>query len=116
MSVDAPVRPAPAWRAARDDGPRATHLLRCPDPQPLTAREAADELAALPPAVGWTKKKVEHLVKEVRDRLSGQGVGGLVPEPGRTGFDSACRRNLIDALLGTGTLGAADLPLLDGEG
>jgi hypothetical protein len=92
------------------------HLLRCPDPQPLTAREAADELAALQPAVGWTQKKVEHLVKKVRDRLSGQGVGGLVPEPGRTGFDSAYRRNLIDALLGTGTLGAADLSLLDGGG
>jgi hypothetical protein len=92
------------------------HLLRCPDPQPLTAREAADELVALQPAVGWTQKKVEHLVKKVRDRLSGQGVGGLVPEPGRTGFDSAYRRNLIDALLGTGTLGADDLSLLDAGG
>ena len=88
------------------------HLLRQPDPQPLTAREAAAELVALQPAGGWTQKKVEHLVKRVRDRLTGQGVAGLVPEPGRTGFDSAYRRNLIDALLGTGTLGAADLRLL----
>ena len=88
------------------------HLLRQPDPQPLTAREAAAELVALQPAAGWTQKKVEHLVKRVRDRLTGQGVGGLVPEPGRTGFDSAYRRNLIDVLLGTGTLGAGDLRLL----
>jgi hypothetical protein len=80
-----------------------------PDPQPLTSREAAVELAALAPAAGWTQKKVEHLAKKVRDRLTGQGVEGLVPEPGRTGFDSAYRRNLIDVLLVSGTLGAADL-------
>jgi FHA domain len=83
-----------------------------PDPQPLTSREAAVELAALAPAAGWTQKKVEHLVKKVRDRLTGQGVDGLVPEPGRTGFDSAYRRNLIEVLLVSGTLGAADLRLL----
>ena len=65
------------------------------------------------PVAGWTQKKVEHLFKKVRDRLSGQGVEGLVPEPGRTGFDSAYRRNLIEVLLVTGTLGAADLDLLD---
>jgi hypothetical protein len=35
-----------------------------------------------------------------------------VPEPGCTGFDSAYRRNLIDVLVGSGTLGAADLHLL----
>ena len=34
-------------------------------------------------------------------------------EPANTGFDSAYRRNLIDALLGTGTLSAAALDLLD---
>jgi hypothetical protein len=88
------------------------HLLHQPDPQPLTAREAAVELVALAPGAGWTQKKVEHLVKKVRDRLTRQGVPGLVPEPGQTGFDSAYRRNLIDALLGSGTLGAADVRLL----
>lgn len=91
------------------------HLLRDPDPQPLTAREAAVELADLAPAAGWTQKKVEHLVKRVRDRLTAQGVEGLVPEPGRTGFDSAYRRNLIEVLLASGTLGAADLRLLDAD-
>ena len=89
------------------------HLLRCPDPQPLTAREAAAELAALAPEAGWTPKKVEHLVKKVRERLTGQGVDGLVPEPGNTGFDSAYRRHLIDVLVDTGTLGAADLRLIE---
>ena len=87
------------------------HLLRCPDPQPLTAREAATELAALEPDSGWTQKKVEHLVKRVRERLAGQGVG-LVPEPGQTAFDSAYRRNLVDVLVGSGTLGADDLRLV----
>ena len=93
--------------AARRDGPSG------PEPQPLTAREAAEELAVLAPAAGWTQKKVEHLVKKVRERLTAQGVPGLVPEPGRPGFDSSFRRNLIEALLGTGTLTPEDLRLLD---
>lgn len=88
------------------------HLLRCPDPQPLTAREAATELAVLQPEIGWTQKKVEHLVKKVRERLAGEGVEGLVPEPGHTGFDSAYRRNLIDVLVGSGTVAAVDLRLI----
>ena len=36
----------------------------------------------------------------------------LVPEPGSTGYDSAYRRNLIDELIRSGTLGAPDLRLL----
>ena len=88
------------------------HLRRNQDPQPLTARSAADRLAVLQPEAGWTHRKVEHLVRHVRERLSGQGVEGLVPEPGCTGFDNAYRRNLIDVLVGSGTLGATDLDLL----
>ena len=83
-----------------------------PPPPPLRAGAPATELVALQATVGWTQKKVEHLVKRVRDRLTGQGVEGLVPEPGRTGFDSAYRRNLIEILLVSGTIGAADLRLL----
>ncbi len=60
----------------------------------------------------WTPRKVEHLVKRVRERLAAQGVDGLVPEPGSTGYDSAYWRNLIDALVDSGTLGAPDLRLL----
>ena len=48
----------------------------------------------------------------MRERLAAQGVDGLVPEPGSTGYDSAYRRNLIDELVRSGTLGAPDLRLL----
>ena len=48
----------------------------------------------------------------MRERLAAQGVDGLVPEPGSTGYDSAYRRNLIDELVHSGTLGAPDLRLL----
>jgi hypothetical protein len=88
------------------------HLRRIQDPQPLTARAAADRLATVQPEAGWTHRKVEHLVRHVRERLAGQGIEGLVPEPGCTGFDNAYRRNLIDVLVGSGTLGAGDLHLL----
>ena len=53
-----------------------------------------------------------RLVKRVRERLAAQGVDGLVPEPGSTGYDSAHRRNLIDELVDSGTLGPPDLRLL----
>jgi len=48
----------------------------------------------------------------VRERLAAQGVDGLVPEPGSTGYDSAYRRNLVDELVRSGTLGPPDLRLL----
>ena len=86
-------------------------LLRLPGATPLTSQQAAEELEVLQPGA-WTPKKVEHLVKRVRERLAAQGVDGLVPEPGSTGYDSAYRRNLIDALVDSGTLDAPDLRLL----
>ena len=89
------------------------HLRRLPDPQPRSVRRAAEHLGTLEPAAGWTPKKVEHLVKHLRERLARQGVDRLVPEPGSTGFDNAYRRNLIDVLIGSGTLSGADLRLLE---
>ena len=86
-------------------------LLRCPGATLLTSREAVAELETHEPGV-WTPKKVEHLVKGVRERLAAQGVDGLVPEPGSTGYDSAYRRNLVDELVRSGTLGPPDLRLL----
>ena len=86
-------------------------LLRLAGATLLTSREAAAELEVLAPGV-WTPRKVEHLVKRVRERLAAHGVDGLVPEPGSTGYDSAYRRNLIDELVDSGTLGTPDLRLL----
>ena len=86
-------------------------LRREPGAALLTSREAAGELDVLQPGI-WDHRKVERLVKRVRERLAGQGVEGLVPEPGSTGYDSAYRRNLVDVLLDSGTLGAPDLRLL----
>jgi hypothetical protein len=89
----------------------AQRVLRGHDPTLLTSREAADELERLQPGV-WVPRKVERLVKSVRERLAAQGVDGLVPEPGSVGFDSAYRRNLVDVLVDSGTLGPPDLRLL----
>jgi hypothetical protein len=86
-------------------------LLRLPGATLLTSREAAEELEALDPG-GWIPRKVERLVKEVRERLAAQGVDGVVPEPGSTGYDSSYRRNLVDELIRSNTLTPADLRLL----
>ncbi|MBL8926606.1 MAG: FHA domain-containing protein [Pseudonocardia sp.] len=80
----------------------------------LTSREAAAYLAGIQPGV-WTFRMIEHLVRRMRERLAAQGVDGLVPEPGCTGYDSAYRRNLVEELIDSGTLGTPDLRLLGTE-
>ena len=86
-------------------------LLRCPGATLLTCRETVDELEPLQPGV-WTRKKVEHLLKDVRERLAAQGVDDVVPGPGSTGHDDSYRRNLVNELVRSGTLSPADLRLL----
>lgn len=100
----------------------AQRLLRHdPGAALLTSGEAAEELEALrsgpaDPRLGprpWTSRRVEHLLRRLRGRLAAAGVAGLVPEPGTTGYDSVYRRTLVDELVRSGTLTAADLRLLD---
>jgi hypothetical protein len=89
------------------------YLRNEPNPQPLTRHEAASELQAIDPNGGWTHKKVERTVAEVRNRLSARGIAGLraseVPSP----IGNQLNDNLLRELLRTGTLEPADLTRLD---
>ena len=86
-------------------------LLRCAGETLLTCRETVDELEPLQPGV-WTRKKVEHLLKDVRERLASEGVDDVVPGPGSTGHDDSYRRNLVNELIRSCALTPADLRLL----
>jgi hypothetical protein len=89
------------------------YLLHEPNPQPLSRQQAAEQLAELQPGSGWTIKRFEHLVGDVRKRLSRGGVPGLTLEeiPGPVG--NVLNDNLLRALLLSTTLVPTDLARLD---
>jgi hypothetical protein len=82
-------------------------------PQPLSKREAAQNLQDLQPEVGWTARRVEHVVTRVRSRLSEAGVPGLTRGEVGEPVGNAVSHNLIQELLLTTTLIPKDLELID---
>ncbi|GIG68113.1 FHA domain-containing protein [Phytomonospora endophytica] len=86
-------------------------------PQPVTWRQVADDLNALPDGRSWSAKSVEHIVSQLRERLaSGRDpipgiLRGEVGEP----VGNVLNHNLIQALLRTSTLIPEDLKLIDDE-
>lgn len=124
------TRPPRTWRLEPDE--RLALLILSQQylyyhfhPQPLSYRQTAEQLSGLQPTVKWTHKKVEWLVKGVRDRLSSSGVSGLtrndvcgVPdsaqEDGVVPIGNVLNENLIKELMLSTTLVPRDLALLDG--
>ena len=74
---------------------------------------AAAQLAELRPAAGWTRKRVEHLVVGVRNRLSADGVAGLTRAEIGEPVGNALNHNLLRELLLSTTLVPPDLAVLD---
>ena len=112
-----PARPVATWPLSPDErlavvvlGRR--YLLREADPRPLTWPRATAQLAELQPG-RWRADRLEHLVADLRQRLSACGVRGLreveVPVPA----GDALTDNLLWELVSTGTLVPPDLALLD---
>ncbi|HVX44513.1 MAG TPA: hypothetical protein VHC49_11540 [Mycobacteriales bacterium] len=91
------------------------YLLHEPRPQPLSWRDAATELAGLEPDGGWTARRVEHLVANVRAKLSARGVSGLTREEIGEPVGNALNDNLLRELMLSTTLVPPDLALLDPE-
>jgi hypothetical protein len=90
------------------------YLLHEPNPQPLTWRQAADQLGELrPPASQWSPKRVEHLVARVRARLSRAGVAGLTREEVTGPVGNALNHNLLTEMVRSTTLVPPDLRRLD---
>lgn len=124
-----PTRPPRAWRLEPDE--RLALLILSQQylyyhfhPQPLSYRQTAEQLADLQPEAKWTPKKIEWLVKAVRDRLSGSGVRGLTrndvvgvqltKEEAAVPIGNILNENLIKELMLSTTLVPRDLALLEG--
>ncbi|GAB3467462.1 FHA domain-containing protein [Actinophytocola sediminis] len=113
-----PTVPPSPYRLSQDErlvlvvvGQR--YLLHEANPQPLSRRQAAAQLAELAPSEDWTVKRVEHTVTEVRTRLSAQGVYGLVREEVGEPVGNLLNHNLLTELVQSTTLVPPDLARLD---
>lgn len=113
-----PTVPPRIWRLDEDErlalivlGQR--YLLHELRPQPLSWQRAAAQLIELQPDAGWTKKRVEHLVEDVRNRLSAEGVAGLTRAEIGEPVGNALNHNLLRELLLSTTLVPPDLAVLD---
>jgi hypothetical protein len=91
------------------------YLRNDPQPQPLAWAEVADQLNRLGPRTSWTTKSVQHIVAGVRERLSREGVPGLLAKDVQPPVGNALNHNLITDLLTTATIGTSDLRLLGSE-
>lgn len=89
------------------------YLLHEVNPQPLSWQLAAEQLDELRPGAGWTRKRVEHLVVGVRNRLSADGVPGLTRAEIGEPVGNALNHNLLRELLLSTTLVPPDLAVLD---
>jgi hypothetical protein len=113
-----PTHPPRTWKLSPDERLALTvvgqrYLLHDLHPLPLSWRQAADQLAELQPTAGWTAKRVEHLVSNLRARLSRDGVSGLTREEVGEPVGNALNDNLFRELLLTTTLVPRDLKALD---
>lgn len=112
--TEAPKR----WRLTPDErlalvvlGQR--YLLHEPHPQPLSRQQVADALGELQPDATWSASRVDHLVADVRGRLSAGGVAGMLREEVGEPVGNALNDNLIRELVLSTTLVPPDLALLD---
>jgi hypothetical protein len=90
------------------------YLRQEPYPQPVSWQQVAEDLDRLAPGEGWTRKRAEHVVSGVRERLAGtHGVAGLLRDDGiGEPVGNTLNHNLIQALLTTTTLLPEDLESL----
>lgn len=89
------------------------YLFHDANPQPISRQQAALMLAELQPDANWSAKRVEHLVTDVRLRLSAAGVHGLLREEVGEPVGNTLNDNLLRELILSTTLVPPDLALLD---
>ena len=88
------------------------YLLQESYPQPMAWGQAAAHLRELRPDDEWNAKKVEHLVCQVRARLSAAGVAGLTRAEVGEPVGNMLNHNLIRELIDGTTLVPPDLRLI----
>ncbi|HEY4024524.1 MAG TPA: FHA domain-containing protein [Pseudonocardiaceae bacterium] len=106
------------WRLTEDEllvlvalGQR--YLLHDLHPQPLAWREVGNLLREARPDAGWSPRRAEHLVADLRIRLSKEGVSGLTREEVGEPVGNKLNENLLTELMLSTTLVPPHLALLD---
>jgi hypothetical protein len=89
------------------------YLLHDLHPQPLTWREVGNLLQDARPEASWSPRRAEHLVADIRTRLSKEGVAGLTREEVGEPIGNKLNENLITELMLSTTLVPPHLALLD---
>jgi hypothetical protein len=117
----APTRPPRTWHLTSVEKRVVVvlaqrYLLHEVHPIPLSWRQVAEHLNEIRPADDWNHKKVERVVAEVRNRLSGNGVSGLTREEVGEPIGNTLNHNLIRELMESTTLVPPDLRILDHDG
>jgi len=109
--------PAQAWELQPDERLALVllgehYIRRDRFARPRTWRETAVLMTELDAGREWSHRQVERLVRGLRLRLSAAGHHGLVEDDIEAPGD-LLKHNLITFFLGSGTIGTADLPLVD---
>ena len=89
------------------------YLLHDLHPQPLAWRQVGDLLVESHPNAGWSGRRAEHLVADVRARLSKAGLAGLTREEVGEPVGNKLNENLLTELMLSTTLVPPHLALLD---
>ena len=112
------TEPPRRWRLTPDErlalvvvGQR--YLLHEEQPLPIARQQACLQLEELQPDTGWTVKKLDHTISDVRTRLSRAGVSGLTREEVGEPVGNTLNDNLLRELVLSTTLVPTDLALLD---
>lgn len=89
------------------------HLANEPDPQPLGRLQVAELLNDVEQTDTWNAKRVERVVKKVRDRLAARGVPRLQSDEVEEPIGNVLSNNLLKELVRTMSLVPEDLDLLE---
>jgi hypothetical protein len=115
---DDPTSAPKTWRLTEDEtlvlvALSQRYLLHDLHPQPLTWREVGTLLQDARPEASWSPRRAEHLVADIRTRLSKEGVAGLTREEVGEPIGNKLNENLITELMLSTTLVPPHLALLD---
>ncbi|MFI5609775.1 hypothetical protein [Amycolatopsis sp. NPDC051903] len=118
LARDEVTRPPLTWPLSDEERLVLTalgrqYLEQHPAARPLSWREVTEVLAELQPAAGWTAKRVEHRVAQVRTRLSRSGIAGLTGEEVGEPVGAQLNHNLLEELLRSNSLVPRDLALIN---
>ncbi|MFP5022142.1 FHA domain-containing protein [Pseudonocardia phyllosphaerae] len=91
------------------------YLQNDPNPVPQSWTQIGEEMQHIQPGAGWTRRRAEHTVRAVRERLAAAGVRGLLADDVEPPVGTQLNDNLVAELIATLSIRPDDLERLDTE-